>query len=333
MGEYKRFRQTLEQYVVTVKVGCETGKETHKRRKGTTTITHYATWPETFNIPKIQSKVVDIKCPVCRQTIPVRVCSIPQARKEKIHFWLWAFALSGVFAFLAISFRGDAAGAGVVAACGGLLLFLLGAYGVTNAILGNFDADEIVKISISKHKVLEFLGSSAQPARKKPERVATDEYFRNYWDSFSKPQSAQKEPGRVATPANGTDEEISENVMFYEYNKAAIPKDTGYCSDRECPCPETPIPRGSGYLYISQEAVNSMRAKMQGKVGDAGGCPMPVLTCQQGAELHGINMEVAAADAKRWWETGKVPLRPTPKAGSSVKNSTDDPLSKPRPEL
>jgi hypothetical protein len=42
--------------------------------------------------------------------------------------------------------------------------------------------------------------------------------------------------------------------------------------------------------------------------------PMPVLVCQQGAELRRIDMEVAAEDAKRWWETGKVPLRPTPKA-------------------
>lgn len=103
---------------------------------------------------------------------------------------------------------------------------------------------------------------------------------------------------------------------FYQYQRDAIPKETGYCSDDECPCDETPIPKGSGYLFISEEAVTFMRAKLKSKVPNnvlfIG--VMPILTCQQGAELRGIDMEVAATDAKQWWETGKVPLRATPKA-------------------
>ncbi len=43
-------------------------------------------------------------------------------------------------------------------------------------------------------------------------------------------------------------------------------------------------------------------------------CPMPILVCEQGAKLRGIDLKVAADDAKRWWETGKAPLRPTPMA-------------------
>jgi len=58
-----------------------------------------------------------------------------------------------------------------------------------------------------------------------------------------------------------------------------------------------------------------MKAKKEGRAG--GGFvfgPMPILVCEQGARLRGIDMKVAADDAKRWWETGKVPLRPTPMA-------------------
>jgi len=43
---------------------------------------------------------------------------------------------------------------------------------------------------------------------------------------------------------------------------------------------------------------------------------IPILACKQGATLRGIDLEVAAADAKYWWKTGLVPLRPTPLAGS-----------------
>ena len=42
--------------------------------------------------------------------------------------------------------------------------------------------------------------------------------------------------------------------------------------------------------------------------------PMPVLVCEEGAKLRKLDMRVANIDAVRWWETGKVPLRPTPTA-------------------
>src|SRR5205085_9119964 len=44
----------------------------------------------------------------------------------------------------------------------------------------------------------------------------------------------------------------------------------------------------------------------------------PVLMCEQGARLRNLDLGVAAADAKQWWETGQVPLRATPiKGGAS----------------
>jgi hypothetical protein len=44
---------------------------------------------------------------------------------------------------------------------------------------------------------------------------------------------------------------------------------------------------------------------------------MPILVCEQGAKLRGLDLKVAAEDAKRWWKTGKVSLRPTPMAKSA----------------
>lgn len=101
---------------------------------------------------------------------------------------------------------------------------------------------------------------------------------------------------------------------YYTYSKRAIPKESGLCSDRECPCSETVIPKGTGYFYISKEAVNFMKARLKGGAQGFVSGPMPILVCEEGAKLRGIDMEVAAADAKRWWETGEVPLRPTPLA-------------------
>jgi hypothetical protein len=108
----------------------------------------------------------------------------------------------------------------------------------------------------------------------------------------------------------------STKIEYYQYSMNAIPKESGRCSDRQCPCPETVIPKGTGYLYIGPEAVGFMRVQMENRGG--GSIPvigsMPVLVCEQGAKLRGIDLDVAAEDAQLWWEKGQVPLRPTPKA-------------------
>ena len=83
-------------------------------------------------------------------------------------------------------------------------------------------------------------------------------------------------------------------------------------------------------MYIDQELVDfrreypsmiSAREAMQRKQEDmrASGIGFtgfyhlgPILVCEQGARLRNLDLEVAAADAKYWWETGKVPLRATP---------------------
>ena len=122
------------------------------------------------------------------------------------------------------------------------------------------------------------------------------------------------------------------------YFEVPVPPGDGVCSDDNCPCPEVRIPRGTGYLYISQEVVDTrrnartlqeaqmllerMRQEWSRRSGGgmlAGprgwqGIMTPILVCEQGARLRGIDLEVAAADAKHWWNTGMVPLRATPLA-------------------
>lgn len=108
-------------------------------------------------------------------------------------------------------------------------------------------------------------------------------------------------------------------------------RDHALCSDDACPCgyPGATIPRGEGYVYISPEVVNfrmdclteaEAKLKIQrisiqmGVATILGGSGVftPILMCEKGAKKRRLNLEVAAADAKYWWSTGLVPLRPTP---------------------
>ncbi len=115
-----------------------------------------------------------------------------------------------------------------------------------------------------------------------------------------------------------------------EYFEIQVPDGNGRCSDIECPCPEPGmvIPRGTGYLYISHEAVSFRRdcpslqqfrekmTRIQNKstfqVFASPELIAPLLVCEESARRRELDLEVAASDAKHWWETGQVPLRSTP---------------------
>ena len=125
-----------------------------------------------------------------------------------------------------------------------------------------------------------------------------------------------------------------------EYFECDVPVGNGLCSDNACPCPEVVIPRGTGYLFIEkslvdfrrqyptlesarkamQQSSEQMRASFGGmfkgfyRLG-------PILVCKQGAKLRGLDLEIAATDAKHWWETGQVPLRVTPLANRKPKDA------------
>ena len=114
-----------------------------------------------------------------------------------------------------------------------------------------------------------------------------------------------------------------------EYFEVEVPFGDALCSDDECPCrpPDDRIPRGSGYLYISETVVNFRQdactiEEAKQKIARTNfygqNRHVPTLMCQQGARKRGLDLNIAAADAKHWWETGLVPLRATPLAGSAV---------------
>jgi len=116
-----------------------------------------------------------------------------------------------------------------------------------------------------------------------------------------------------------------------EYFELERPQGDGLCSDDACPCkpPENRILRGSGFIYISKEVVEMRRdartmpelneklKRLYGHLKNTdihfgAGTVIPIVMCEQAAKRRGIDLQVAAADAKHWWETGLVPLRPTP---------------------
>src|SRR4030042_4890790 len=127
-----------------------------------------------------------------------------------------------------------------------------------------------------------------------------------------------------------------------EYFECDVPVGNGLWSDDACPGPEVVIPRGTGYLFIEKSLVDfrrqyptlesarkvmqqhseQMRASFGEKFIDIYRLG-PILVCKQGAKLRGLDLEIAEADAKHWWETGQVPLRVTPLARRKPKKDAN----------
>ena len=125
-----------------------------------------------------------------------------------------------------------------------------------------------------------------------------------------------------------------------DYFEVPRPEGDGVCSDDACSCKRAVIVRGNGYLYVSQEAVdfrndarsvaaaqakiNRVRMQMSGMAEAAAvihGRTTAVLLCEQAARSRGLEIAIAAADARHWWETGTAPLRATPAAPVAEKKS------------
>jgi hypothetical protein len=117
-----------------------------------------------------------------------------------------------------------------------------------------------------------------------------------------------------------------------EYFQTPLPGDgDGVCSDRECLCKGTRIPRGEGYIYISidccgfrwdcrrQDKVNTKIERLCKEIGTriqlAPELTIPILVCEVGARKRRLDLDIAARDAKHWWATEQVPFRPTPRVG------------------
>jgi hypothetical protein len=130
------------------------------------------------------------------------------------------------------------------------------------------------------------------------------------------------------------------SVPALVYFEVPRPEGDGICSDGACSCKRAVIARGNGYLYVSQEAVdfrndaqsvaaaqakaNRVRMQMSNMAEAAAvihGRTTAVLLCQQAAEGKCLDLVVAAADARHWWDTGMAPLRATPVAPVAEKKS------------
>ena len=124
-------------------------------------------------------------------------------------------------------------------------------------------------------------------------------------------------------------------AMGLKYFECDVPSGDGLCSDNACPCDDTVIPKGTGYLFIEQNLVDFRR--QYPKLEDARRAKRaeaeqlheqlglglfanvtyrlgPILVCEEGARKRNLDLDVAGADARHWWETGQVPLRATPRA-------------------
>lgn len=109
-----------------------------------------------------------------------------------------------------------------------------------------------------------------------------------------------------------------------------VKNEAGNCSDPECSCGSTVIPKGTGYLHISQKVVDyrqdcptpsDLIYKLNKQQAELGcfetveldrSAVFPRLLCKEAAIRHQLDLEVAAQDAANWWNTGEVPLRSTP---------------------
>ena len=166
-----------------------------------------------------------------------------------------------------------------------------------------------------------------EPGPAEDASASMEEHLR---DILAMEKGASGPSGQSGEDSSG--EPLDEGVPHFE---VGLPAGDGLCSDNACPCDEERIPRGEGYLYIPQSLVDfrcdalshdELKAKIMRmrQEGMAQGSFVlvdpsvynPVLMCRLGAELRGLDMEVAARDAKTAWDTGWAPLRVTPLAGA-----------------
>lgn len=115
-----------------------------------------------------------------------------------------------------------------------------------------------------------------------------------------------------------------------KYFEQDVPDDDTICSWDSCPCGgfDSKIPKGQGYLYIPESAVEfrydclhndefldklqrlSQRLPYGNNLIFS---DFPVLVCERGVKELDIDTNIAQEDAKYWWKTGLIPLRPSPK--------------------
>jgi len=121
-----------------------------------------------------------------------------------------------------------------------------------------------------------------------------------WWNCFSVKISAQVEPTKIISTLTNLGQKFdSSNIelgKFY-YTAGSHKTELGYCSDNRCPCSQDVIPNGRGYWYVVENSDKSYSFN---------------LTCEKGARLRNLDLQVARKDARIWWAFGLTPLRKTP---------------------
>lgn len=114
-------------------------------------------------------------------------------------------------------------------------------------------------------------------------------------------------------------------VTFFEH---PVPHRHGICEWQSCPCGRSGVEilRGEGYMYIPLSVVEQRRdcpswaqfemkaelARLRDGEWAFVGIDEPLLVCEAGARMLGLDLRVAREDARYWWATSRLPLRPTP---------------------
>ncbi len=117
------------------------------------------------------------------------------------------------------------------------------------------------------------------------------------------------------------------SVVYMEVNRNLDDYGNAKCSDNSCPCgfPGAELKNGEGYMFVSREVadfrkdcpttdqaiVKAKGMQSRGEVVSASSL-LPILMCELGAKKRGLDLAVAGEDARHWWRTGMVPIRPTP---------------------
>jgi hypothetical protein len=70
-------------------------------------------------------------------------------------------------------------------------------------------------------------------------------------------------------------------------------------------------------VEAAKEKIASMENRLHAGIVAGSGVFAPILMCEQGARKRGLDLAVAAEDARHWWTTGLVPVRSTPLASAA----------------
>lgn len=212
-------------------------------------------------------------------------------------------------------------------------------YGMTSLMCASFSGN------ISGVKLL--LESGADPNKKdKLGRTALNIAEKNGFTDIVKLLNDINIKREISEKAQEIKLKTSPKHRGAEFLEVDMPDDIAYCSDNDCDCgyPGEEIPRGNGYLYIPQSVVDfrkdalslsacQMKLELaalkneeylRSEFGFNGpisyqhggnvqeGIITPMLCCKKAASRRGLNLDIAASDAKYAWETGLAPLRATP---------------------